>query len=163
LRSTENNEGKRALAVAMGMLARRDMSSAEVARRLTVKGFPAMLAGDVVSRLQAAGYLDDRRFAQRWAESSIRNGRGFGPRLRFELARLRVPDAIADEVLASISAEYDEIETLSAILAKKFPNFAPPSATDREKNRIIHYLQRRGFSTAAIFQAFRNKQLKSEG
>jgi regulatory protein len=158
LRSTELDEGKRALASALRILARRDMSSAELSRRLTVRGFPEALAGETVTRLRAAGYLDDRRFARQWAESAIRNGRGYGPRLRLELMRQRIPDEIAAEVLGSLAAEYDETETLANLLARKFAGFNPSSATDREKSRVVQYMQRRGFSIAAIFEAFRMNQ-----
>jgi regulatory protein len=155
LRSTEADEGKRALASALRTLSRRDMSISELTRRLIARGFPETLAGETVSRLREAGYLDDRRFARQWAEAAIRNGRGFGPKLRLELARQRVPEEIAREVLESLATEYDEMETLSALLARKFSGFTPSSATDREKRRVIQYLQRRGFSSTAIFQALR--------
>ena len=158
MRSTEVDARKQALAVAMGMLARRDMSSTELLRRLAGKGFSDELSEETVYRLRESGYLDDRRFARLWAESAIRNGRGFGPRLRLELARQRVPEEIATEVLDSLSAEYDEMETLASLLARKFSGFTPSSASDREKRRVLQYLQRRGFSTAAIFQAFRTDQ-----
>lgn len=158
MRSTELDEGKRALASALRILARRDMSSAELSRRLTDRGFPEALAGETVTRLRDAGYLDDRRFARQWAESAIRNGRGYGPRLRLELMRQRIPDEIAAEVLGSLAAEYDETETLANLLARKFAGFNPSSATDREKRRVVQYLQRRGFSIAAIFDAFRMNQ-----
>ena len=162
MRSTEIKEGKRALASALRILTRRDMSSAELVRRVTGRGFTEALAGETVAHLQEMGYLDDRRFARQWAESLIRNGRGYGPRLRMELARQRVPDEIAAEVLASLAAEYDETDTLATLLARKFTEFNPSSATDREKRRVVQYLQRRGFSIAAIFKAFSIKQTEEE-
>jgi regulatory protein len=158
LKNTETDEGKRAFASALRILSRRDMSSAELTRRLASRGFSEAIARETSFRLREAGYLDDRRFARLWAESAIRNGRGFGPRIRIDLARQRVPEEIASEVMASISAEYDEIEILLSILSRKFPGFNPTLATDREKRRVIQYLQRRGFSTAAIFHAFRMNQ-----
>jgi regulatory protein len=158
LRNTESDPKRDALSAALAILSRRDMSSAELVRRLTVKGFAGELAEETACRLHKAGYLDDRRFARRWAESAILNGRGFGPRLRFELARQLVPAEIASEVLASLAEEYDELETLSAILEKKFSGFDAASASDREKRRVMQYFQRRGFSTAAIFRLFRMGQ-----
>ena len=162
MRSTEIDEGKKALASALRILTRRDMSSAELSHRLTCKGFPETIVEETVSRLREAGYIDDRRFARLWAESAIRNGRGYGPRLRMELARQRVPDEIAADVLASLASEYDEMEILAKLLARKFNGFISSSATDREKRRVVNYLQRRGFSIAAIFEAFRIKQTEEE-
>jgi len=136
-------------------MARRDISAAELSRKLKVRGITSAQVNETVARLQETGYLNDRRFAREWAESALRNGRGFGPRIRLDLGRLGVSAEIIAEVLTDISGEYDEMETLSRLLASKFAGFSPSSASDREKRRVMHYLQRRGFSTAAIFQAFR--------
>ena len=155
LRSTDPDGGKRPLAFALRILARRDTSAAEISRRLKEQGIPAEQVNETVARLQEAGYLDDRRFAREWAASALRNGRGFGPRIRLDLRRLGVSADIIDEVMAHISGEYDEMETLNGLLERKFIGFSPSSASDKEKRRVMHYLQRRGFSSAAIFQAFR--------
>jgi regulatory protein len=154
-RSTEVEEGKGALAYALRALARRDHSEAELARKLRDRGVAAALAEDVIARLREAGYLDDRRFARQWAEAAVRGGRGYGPRLRQELSRRGVPDEVVAETLAAVTGEYGELETLTALLATKFAGFDPAAAPDREKRRVVHYLQRRGFSVAAIFQVFR--------
>jgi len=154
-KSSEPDAGKRALACALRILTRRDCSTAELARKLRDRGIADPLVGEVVARLQGAGYLDDRRFARAWAESAVENGRGYGPRLRLELARRGVPAEIVAEVLAVVAVEHDEEATLAALLARKFAGFKPAAASDREKRRVLHYLQRRGFSSSAIFQAFR--------
>jgi regulatory protein len=147
-------KAEQALAYVVRVLARRDHSIAELERKLRDKGFPAGVSADVIARLTKSGCLDDRRFAEQWAESAVRNGRGFGPRIRLELIRRGVPREIVAEVVAGISAAYDEHETLSALVGRKFAGFNPESASDRDKRRVVSYLQRRGFSTAAIFSLF---------
>jgi regulatory protein len=154
-KSSEPDAAKRALDSALRILTRRDCSSAELARKLRDRRIAEPLVEEVVTRLLEAGYLDDRRFARAWAESAVQNGRGYGPRLRMELARRGVPNEVVAEVLAAVVAEHDEEATLAALLARKFAGFNPAAASDREKRRVLQYLQRRGFSTAAIFQAFR--------
>jgi regulatory protein len=154
LRSTEVDEGKRALASALRILTLRDLSVAELKRRLKDKGISDALVEETVDRLEKSGYLDDRRFARQWADSAIRNGRGYGPRLRLDLMRRGVHEEIVADVLASLAVEYDETETLTALLSRKYAGFNPATAADREKRRVMQYLQRRGFSTTAIFHAF---------
>ncbi len=154
-RSSEEDEGKRAQAIALGVLSRRDATVEELSRKLRDKGISAVMVNDTIARCREWGYLDDRRFARQWAESAIRNGRGFGPRLRLELERRGVPPDIVAEVLAALSEEFGEEETLAVLLAKKFAGFSTATATDREKRRVVQYLQRRGFSITAILQAFR--------
>jgi regulatory protein len=158
LRSSEGDEGKRALASALRILTRRDFSVAELTRRLKDKGINDTLVEETVVHLEESGYLDDRRFARQWCESAIRNGRGYGPRLRLDLARQGIPAEIVAELLESMAVEYDELEILKGLLSRKFAGFDPASAPDREKRRVMQYLQRRGFSTAAIFHAFRMAQ-----
>ncbi len=150
------DELKRALAAALRALGRRDHSEAELAAKLTAKGFPAAVVADTVARLKEAGYLDDRRFARQWADSALRNRRGFGPRLRQELLRRGVAEAVAAEALASLDGEYGETALIGDVLARKFPAFSPAAAPDREKRRVMQYLQRRGFSCAAIMTVFRD-------
>jgi regulatory protein len=145
---------EKAFAYAVKLLAWRDRSICELERKLLDRGFPAEVGADVVARLKKSGYLDDRRFAERWAESAVTNGRGYGPRLSHELLRRGIPREIVAEVIAGIAESYDEQKTLSALVARKFAGFDPKSASDRDKKRVVDFLQRRGFSTAAIFRVF---------
>jgi regulatory protein len=148
-------EVKRAFIYALRTLTRRDHSEAELRRKLTGREFSAAVVEETIGRLKESRYLDDRRFALNWAESAVRNGRGYGYRIRFELSRRGIAEELAAEVMAHLDAEYGETETLKALVLKRFPGFDPLSADDRQKRRIIGYLQRRGFSMTAVFQVMR--------
>jgi regulatory protein len=148
-------EAQRAFIYALRTLTRRDHSEAELRRKMTVREFPADVADQTIGRLKEAGYLDDRKYALNWAESAIRNGRGYGYRVRFELSRRGIAEDLAAEVMAQVSADYGEMDTLKALVLKKFPGFDPSSADERQRRRMIGYLQRRGFSLTAILQTMR--------
>jgi regulatory protein len=148
----------KALASAFRTLTYRDHSEAELRRKLQDKGFSGGEVEAVIEKLRRLGYLDDKRFAEQWAESAIRNGRGYGPRLRIELLRRGVPDSLITDVLAKLEDDYGEKETLAALAARKFSGFDPASADDREKRRVINYLRRRGFSLTAILMFFREQK-----
>lgn len=148
-------EAQRAYIYALKILTRRDYSEAELRRKLGERGISAEVVEETIGRLKESRYLDDRRFALRWAESAVRNGKGYGFRIRFELSRRGIADELVEEVTAQLSAEYAEADALKALVEKKFPGFDPLYADDRRKRRIIGYLQRRGFSLTAIFNALR--------
>ena len=148
-------EVKRAFIYSLRTLTRRDHSEAELRRKLTGREFSAEVAEETIVRLKESGYLDDKRFALNWAESTVRNGRGYGYRVRFELSRRGIAEEIAAEVIAQLSTDFGEAEMLRALLLKKFPGFDPLSADERQRRRIIGYLQRRGFSLTAVLQALR--------
>jgi len=151
-------EARTPLAFALNLLSRRDHSEAELRRKLAPKGFSAEEMDTAMGRLRDAGYLNDKRFARSFAESSIRNGRGYGFRLRLELSRRGIQEEIIEETLASLGAEYEEIATLSELMARKFEGFDPHQADARQKRRVISYFQRRGFSLAAIVRVFRDRE-----
>ncbi len=150
------DETRKAYAYALKILTGRDHSEAEVRRKMAGKGISAKAAEDTIESLKRCGYLDDRKFARRWAESAVMNGKGYGPRLRFELSRRGIDEETAAEVAEQIRAEFDEAETIKALIAKKFAAFTPREADDRLKRRVTGFLQRRGFSISAILQVFRN-------
>jgi len=136
------------------MLARRGHSEAELRQKLAAKGFSSGAIDEIVRRLTGLGYLDDARFAQQWAESAVRNCKGYGTRLRLELQRRGIAVEIIERVLAEIATDHAEPAMVKALLAWKFADFAFHQATPREQRRVLQYLQRRGFSTAVIFQIF---------
>jgi len=148
-------EERSATAYALKILAGRDHSEAEMRRKLAVKGFSPVTADRVIEKLHRSGYLDDERFAFAWAESALRNGRGYGYRLKAELSRRGVVDDIIDHVLGRLASEHDEMATLAGLMARKFAGFDSRHADDRQKRRVISYLQRRGFSLAAILRVLR--------
>jgi regulatory protein len=153
---SDRNETARALDCALRALARRDHSVAELERKLRERKFSETAAAAVMARLKESGYLDDRRFAERWAEAAVRNGRGYGVRLRQDLARRGVSRDIIDEVLAGIASSCGEEAALAALAERRFAGFVPAAASEREKRRVVAYLQRRGFSLSAILGYFRS-------
>jgi len=147
-----------ALPVALRILARRDHSEAELRRKLQERGFGCGETEAAVIRMKGLGYLDDSRFARQWAESAVRNGRGFGPRIRLELLRRGVAETIISEVLVSLTGDYQERQVLESVVARKFGSFDCRKADDREKRRIVSYLQRRGFSLSLILDVLHEQQ-----
>lgn len=141
---------------ALRILGLRDHSEAELTRKLASRGYEPQEIQATVARLKELNYLDDLRFARGFAESSLRNGRRVGVSLRLELSRRGIPAGVAGEVLEELSGEYDEGELLTDTLRRRFAGFDPAGATDKEKRRVVAYLQRKGFSLSAIL-----KQLKT--
>lgn len=152
------DRAQQAFAAALRILSRRDHSEAELRRKLGDREFDGVVQDGVVARLKGLGYLDDRRSARLWAESAVRNGRGFGPKLRMELTRRGFAPEVVAEVLAEIVASNDERELVRDILARKFPAFDPVTASDRDRHRVLGYLQRRGFSAGLLFRILRDDE-----
>lgn len=136
---------------ALRVLALRDHSEAELRRKLKEKGYQELGIEQSVARLKELGYLDDLRFARSFASAALRNGRGYGPRLKLELTRRGVEGGLVSQVLAELDQEFSERELLSQLMARRYPGFDPAAASDKEKRKVVGYLQRKGYSLSAIF------------
>ena len=136
---------------ALGLLTRREHSRKELARKLAVRGVAADEAGAAIDRLAAAGWQDDRRFA----ESLVRGraGSGYGPlRIRAELATHGLDrDAIA---AAMDSYEGDFADNARDLVGRRHgPGGARDPATRR---KAADLLLRRGFAMEQVRAALQD-------
>ncbi len=155
LRSSEPSSVERAWLYALRLLAARDYSSAKLREKLGSREFEAAHIDIVVLRLESENWVNDRRFAERFADSATASGRFYGPRLKMELKRRGVPSGIVDDVMAGLSASCDVQAELRQIIERCFPGFCYGTATDKEKRRLMGFLQRRGFGFSDVIQAMK--------
>lgn len=156
MKNSETPPSDRAYQYALKLLTGRDYTAASLKKRLLVREFADTDAEMTVSRLVKEGWLDDRRFAERFAGSALTSGRFFGPRLRMEMRRRGLPIELIDEVLANLHDEHDEGDGARSVIEKRFPGFSFAAASDREKRRVVGFLQRRGFGISTIMRVMRS-------
>jgi regulatory protein len=127
---------------ALRLLARREHSRSELARKL--KGFAESTEAvtALLDDLERGGLLSDARYAEQRAGS--RAGRLGNARLAHELRTKGVDEAIIDAALDSAGVETDRAR---AVWQKKFG--ALPASRE-EWARQARFLQSRGFSTDTI-------------
>jgi regulatory protein len=143
---------------ALLLLARRDHGVAELRRKLVDRGFPEKDSDEAIEKLLRQGLLDDARFAEKLADASIGNGRGVGAKLFSDLRRKGISPDTARQAIEEATSKTPESDALTLILSKRFAAFDPTSASQKEKQRVFGYLQRRGFSLSSIISFFRNHE-----
>lgn len=127
------------------MLARREHSRAELARKLAPDAESAALLEALLDELQAKRQLCDVRYAEQRAHILARK---YGAaRIRQDLKAKGVGEEIAQRVLGE-----GDLEKARAILARKYPK---PAVTQQERAQRARFLQGRGFSFDVIRQALR--------
>jgi regulatory protein len=133
------------LDLALGLLARREHSRAELRRKLSRRFGHSELVIQVLDELAADDALSDRRFVEAYVEARIR--RGFGPvRIRAELMERGIDGKTA--ALAIEAAADDWFVRLREVAHRKFG--AMPAPDRREAARQARFLEQRGFPTALI-------------
>jgi len=129
---------------ALRMLGRRSFARGDLARRLTLKGHQEAAVVAALDRAQAAGLLDDDRFARHYVQT--RSARGRGPaRLRRELIQQGVADRIVALVIADELPEDGQRDAIVALARKRARQLA---SFDRatQVRRVTAYLARRGYA-----------------
>ena len=128
---------------ALGLLARREHSRAELSRKLEQAGYPAEDIRPLLDAFEAKNWLSDRRFAESYvADHRARAG---SIKLAYDLRQRGVSDVIIDAVLSE--NRDSELERAREVWKKKFG--APP-ADMAEKARQIRFMQSRGFAPEVI-------------
>jgi regulatory protein len=140
-----------ALDLAYRHLAKRDRTEMEVRRHLAGRGVGEGPVGQAVAELERQGYLDDARYARRFAEDR-RTLDSWGAE-RIE-QRLLAAGVAPEQVAAAVgeSTAHDELGAAVELLRRRFPE--PPS-DDRERNRALGLLVRRGYDLELAHDAIR--------
>lgn len=157
-RNTEPLTPERAYQYALRLLTGRDYTSARVRQKLALREVAETDLEAVILRLQREGWLNDRRYAGRFAESALSSGRYYGSRLRMEMRRRGFDADVVDETLAPLLAGSDEVSEVRSTVNRRYPGFSYAAASDRDKRRVVGFLQRRGFGFSAIMRALRTDE-----
>jgi len=140
-----------ARAVAWRALDRRDRTELELRGLLAAKRVAPEDAQAVVEELREGGFVDDARFAQRFAEDRRRLD-AWGPE-RIE-RRLRGLGVAPEHVAAALGerAASEELEAALALLRRRVPTVP---ATPRERDRALGLLVRKGYGAELAYDALR--------
>jgi regulatory protein len=132
-------------------LNRRDHTVAEVARLLARKRVDPATIDAVVGELCQQGYLDDARFATRFAEDRRRLDGWGAERIERRLNAL----GIAGELIAAAVDEQGPEAELEAAVALLRRRFRAPLATPRDCERALGVLVRKGYDLELAHDAIR--------
>jgi regulatory protein len=139
-----------AFQLAVGALARKERTVAELRAWLGARGVKAEDAEGALERLIEIGQLDDQRFAERYAEDK-RELRGWGPeRIREALMERGIERSVAEAVTGG-ERPGEQAERAATLLARRGVEL------DREagRGRAVAYLARRGYDSDVAYEAVR--------
>ena len=143
---TSQEELNKAQAYALMLLGYRERSLREIRMRMRQKGYEEKLIEKVVKYLEDRNLINDKRFAQLWAESRIKKGYGSW-RIQSELEQKGVNRDMADEILKDLYSGIDEVQVALDLVKKKRWWLKEPQ---RLTKRVSNLLRQRGFSFEVI-------------
>ena len=149
--------GSDALAAALRLLARRGRSEAELAARLRQKGFDEEAVTAALARCRQLGYLDDARFARERTRELMRGGRAVGWRVLADLRQRGIAETTVLAAVEEAEQEFGEEALLADLQRRRFPDFTWSAADDRQRQRVVNYFLRRGFSLTRVLAFLRER------
>jgi regulatory protein len=140
-----------ALDLSYRYLGHRDRTVVEMRRHLEAKRVEPDTIDAAVAELGEQGYLDDARFARRYVEDRRRLDDWGNERIERKLQGAGVP---GDLIAAAFTAgdEHDELEAAIAVLARRF---RVPPESDRDRDRALGFLVRKGYELDLAYDAIR--------
>lgn len=151
-RLDEASASLKAREAALRLLAVRARTRSELVGRLRRKGHDAAVIGAVVDRLEAAGLVDDRAFAELLTEERMRLRPVGRRRLSQELRARGVPARVAGEVL---DRAYEDNPEHGLALRVARARARRAAGGSRARERLYAFLVRRGFARATAFEVVR--------
>jgi len=150
-------EYKRALDMAMRLLAFRSRSRQEVAQRLQRRGIAPATVTRTLGRLDELGLLDDTRFAQALARDRLELGRKGKRQIAADLFRMGVAKPIVEKALSQVSDEEQVAQELLQKVNRRYAGLEP-----RARYRRLHdLLVRRGFSFEVITRVLADEERRA--
>ena len=140
---------------ALKMLARRELSEAQIRQRLARREHAADDIDAAVERLRSERAIDDRRVAEAIARTQSSIKRRGKLRIRREIEHAGISRATARTVVDEIFADVDADALLEQALAKRLRGHGKIDG-EKELNRLYRYLVGQGFEPDRVLAALRN-------
>nr|WP_297492778.1 regulatory protein RecX [Pseudonocardia sp.] len=140
----------------LNLLEYRARTRQELAQALRKKDIPDAVSNRVLERFDEVGLIDDEAFAGQWVRSRHRQ-QGLGRRaLAVELQRKGVAKEVAEEALAEVDTESEELRARQ-LVDKRLRSMTIASPDDRAKagRRLIGMLARKGYQPGVVYGVVR--------
>jgi regulatory protein len=130
----------------------RDRTVLEVRRHLEAKRVEPDTIEQAVAELSELGYLDDARFAQRFVEDRRTLDNWGNERIERKLVASGIDAEHIAAALAGGDAAESQFDAALAILTRRFRT---PPETDRDRDRALGFLVRKGYELETAYDAIR--------
>lgn len=142
---------------ALTMLARRELSEAQVRERLIRKGYETDEIDPAIERLKLERAIDDARVAAAIARMQVSVKRRGKLRVAQQIARAGIASPTARQALDETFDDVDDGALLAAALGRRLRGDRP-IADDREFRRLFRYLIGQGFESDKVFKALSSRR-----
>lgn len=110
----------------------------------------------VCDKMVEMGFINDRLLAEQWVEYWAKEKRWGPAKIRYELSARGVPKDLIAEILSVRAEEGQNSQGLEELLRGKYRSKLESAENDKDKNKIIASLTRRGYGYKDITAALKD-------
>jgi regulatory protein len=136
---------------ALKMLARRELSEAQIRQRLARRGHSPEEVDAAAARLKQERAIDDRRVAAAIARTEVALKRRGRLRVRRQIEQAGIDRQVARRAVDEVFADLDEDALIEAALRRRLGQRAIED--DRDRQRLYRYLIAQGFDADRVLRA----------
>jgi regulatory protein len=151
------DSSKSAYSRALRWLTARELSEAQVRSRLSDAGYTDAAISAAIRQLVESRTLDDRRAATAVARTEARVRRHGPRRVMGKLMSMAIDRDLAKEIITELFGEEDEAQLVETTLDRRLRGKPERLKNPNERQKLIAYLVRQGFSVSASTSAVRKK------
>lgn len=138
------------------MLARRELSEAQIRQRLARRGHPSESIDTAVERLKAERAIDDVRVAGAIARTETHVRRRGQLRVVRQIEAAGIARAIAKQAVDDVFQDVDSDALLAAALDKRLRG--RDTISEQDARRLYRYLVTQGFDSDRVIAALRARR-----
>lgn len=156
-RSPVKLDGEALWAYALRLLAQRPHSLGELRQKLVRRAADSSAVAATLEKLREYGMADDQKFSEAFASARLQN-QGLGKqRVLRDLRTKRVSGQTAQEAIAKVFENTDEVELIRQFIGRKYRGKDLPLFLKEEKNLLSVYRRLRvaGFASAPCLTVLR--------
>jgi regulatory protein len=147
----------KAYVTGLQLLARRELSEAQIRQRLARRGYVPEEIDAAIAQLLEERALDDRRVASAIAHTETRvRGRG-RLRVKRQIEAAGISTSLAQDAVDAVFGEIDSDALLAAALDRRLRGRATIE-DDREFQRLYRYLSTQGFESDRVLAILRSRR-----
>lgn len=146
---------------ALNLLGRRQHSKRELYQKIIKKGFDKELSLKVLDDLSRINYLNDREFAEKFAEEKMKRGKCGINKIKADLIKKGIDKEIIQEIEIKYNANDDIVENVVHLAQRKLEQLKKKEDDTRKiKSKLYSHLLGKGFTTDQIYEGINRLKIE---
>ncbi|TYP92609.1 regulatory protein [Fodinibius salinus] len=151
-RKLQRQEGRSVVkSYMMKLLGRRDHARKELFTKAIRKDYEKDVIEDVLNELQQKGYLNEAKFADKFASDKSRLNKWGPQKIKSHLFKKGIPNKIAEQSIQKTFEDVDLKQRFLDLVLKRKRRFLREEDVYKRKKKVVDHLARKGYRPGNIF------------